>query len=1001
MTPCSRLWAAVRSTRHASSARALPAGFVVALVCLLAAAPLSAQYVPFGKNKVQYTAFKWHVLSGPNVDVYYYPEEEELARVALAYAEESFDSLTALFRHRPFRRVPLIIYSSHQHFEQTNVTRSFLPEGVAGFTEFLKRRIALPFNGSYAEFRHTIRHELVHFFQISKLSRVYEKYPRFRPPFLPLWWTEGLAERWSSEQTPEDEMFVRDLVLNGDLPSLPRLTYLFGFIAYPLGGEIHRYLGERFGYGRVADLYDDLWKYDSFEEAFAGVYGITLEELDRAWRYDLERRYYPLYQDRQPVAVDAKPLVRGDPLNFKPTLYRAPDGGVQLLFMSPRTGYTSIYRVRLGEGGGRVRPVLRGDKSEEFESLHFFSSALDVSSTGKLAFVSKYLERDALQIYDLERGKVVGRYQFPGIVAMSSPSWSPDGRKIVFTGLSVEGPSDLYILDFDTQEHYPITQDRYLEHDPDWSPDGRYIVFSSDRTTTGYAGHENLFLYDTETREIRYLTYGPWRDFDPAWSPDGRWVVFVSDRNGLYDLYLVDREGRGGRLTNYTAGLFDPEWMPDGSGIVFSAYEKRGFNIFFRPLKLKPRETPVQVVARTDGADGAAPSELEPAVEFVEEFGPPPERPGRGWTWSELGEPVVAQADERPYRTKFGLDFAAGQAVFAPGFGSAQGVQFLASDMLGNHLLYFAVVARNFGGLSDVFDSFAGQVMYLNLSRRVNWGAGAFRWKGRFVDAAYSNVYEENTIGGFFLASYPFSKFRRLEVQTTLEYSDRVDVPDLLRFQTLNVFEDTLSVTRKGLIATNQLSYVKDNTLWLSTGPIDGVRWNLTGGFVTDLSAARVENFTLVADYRRYVRTSLYSALALRLFGYYSGGAIPGRIAMGGPYTLRLYPFLGFIGSRAWLTSLEWRFPLLNELALGFPFGTIRFPGVQAAPFLDLAQVWLEDRDPQGIWGSYGIGFRMPILFPIVLRLDVGWRFKSGDLPTALIRDFNGTEVDFFIGFNY
>jgi len=98
------------------------------------AGPSSAQYVPFGKNKVQYTHFKWQVLSGPHVDVYYYPEEEELAKVALTYSEQSYDTLTALFRHRPLRRIPIIIYSSHSHFEQTNVIGVFLPEGVAGFT---------------------------------------------------------------------------------------------------------------------------------------------------------------------------------------------------------------------------------------------------------------------------------------------------------------------------------------------------------------------------------------------------------------------------------------------------------------------------------------------------------------------------------------------------------------------------------------------------------------------------------------------------------------------------------------------------------------------------------------------------------------------------------------------------------------------------------------------------------------------------------------------------
>ena len=112
----------------------------------LSVTPAAAQY--FGRNKVQYDNFDFRSVQTQHCEVYYYPEEEALAQLALSYAEESFDSLVALFRHRPFRRVPLFIYSSHQHFEQTNVTSSFLPEGVAGFTEFLKRRIALPFNGS-------------------------------------------------------------------------------------------------------------------------------------------------------------------------------------------------------------------------------------------------------------------------------------------------------------------------------------------------------------------------------------------------------------------------------------------------------------------------------------------------------------------------------------------------------------------------------------------------------------------------------------------------------------------------------------------------------------------------------------------------------------------------------------------------------------------------------------------------------------------------------------
>ncbi|NIR43201.1 MAG: hypothetical protein GWN99_04625 [Gemmatimonadetes bacterium] len=950
-----------------------------AALLALAAGPLQAQYVPFGKNKVQYTDFEWHILSGPRVDVYYYPEEEELARSALAYAEESFDSLVVLFQHRPFRRVPLFIYSSHQHFEQTNLTPGFLPEGVAGFTEFLKRRIALPFNGSYTDFQHTIRHELVHFFQLSKLTRVFDQYPRFSGPGIPLWWSEGLAERWSSEQDSDDEMFIRDMVLSGRLPSLMSITYDRSFLAYPLGGQIHEYLGERFGYGRVAEFYDDVWKYSSFEDAVAGVYGISLEELDRQWRFELEREYFPLYEHRSPVNVDARALIAEDLPNFKPSVHDGPQGP-EVFFMSPRTGYTTIYRMPLGGGDSSIRPVVEGDKSEEFESLHFFSSRLDVSSGNKLVFVSKYLEKDAIQVYDLERERVVGRYQFDELVALSSPAWSPDGKKVVFSGLSVAGPSNLYILDFETQEHHPITDDRFLESDPDWSPDGRYIVYSSDATSWGADGGTNLFLHEVETGATRYLTYGPWKDSDPRFAPHGERIVFTSDRTGVHDLYIADLDGEGGRLTNYTGDIFDADWLPDGSGMVFSAYEDGTFNLYLK--ELAPRGQPATDLA------------------LVDRFGPPGPGLAMGWGWKELGSETVAEVQSRPYRTKYGLDFAAGQAAFAPGFGSAQGAQFLASDMLGDHLIFFSVVTQNFGDLNDIFDSFAGQIMYLNLSRRVNWGVGAFRFNGRFVDAAFSDIYQEKTFGGFFVASYPFSKFRRLELQTTLEYSDRLDTEEFFLVEPVTDVDD-ISLTRKGLISTNSLSYVKDNTLWLNTGPIAGTRYNFSVGVVTDLTHARAENYTLLADIRRYFRTSLLSAYAVRLFGYYSDGAIPARIAMGGPYTLRLYPFLGFIGSRAWLVSQEWRFPLMHGLALAFPFGTIRFPGVQGALFVDMGGIWQETRKLRGTWGSYGVSFRMPILFPIVLRLDVGKRFTIGNLPTFRLEDFHGTEVDFFIGFNY
>jgi hypothetical protein len=96
----------------------------------------------FGENKIQYRGFDWRVLRGEHVDLYYYPEEEELGRVALAYAEESYGVLQRRFTHHPTHRIPLIIYASHTDFEQTNILPFVPPEGLLGVTEFLKQRVA-------------------------------------------------------------------------------------------------------------------------------------------------------------------------------------------------------------------------------------------------------------------------------------------------------------------------------------------------------------------------------------------------------------------------------------------------------------------------------------------------------------------------------------------------------------------------------------------------------------------------------------------------------------------------------------------------------------------------------------------------------------------------------------------------------------------------------------------------------------------------------------------
>lgn len=937
-------------------------GVLVLSLALALPGALGAQWGYFGQNKIQYRGFQWQVLRGEHVDLYYYPEEQELARVALAYAEESYAELQRRLTHAVTRRIPLIVYASHTDFEQTNVLPFVPPEGLLGVTEFLKRRVALPFNGSYAEFRHTLRHELVHVFQLSLAAETYARYPRTRTPGIPLWWSEGLAEYLSAGEDTRDEMILRDLTISGRLPSLPVLAHQGGGLVYPVGGSALRYLAREFGEWRVGQLYRDLWKYGSFEEAIAGIYGASLGRVSDGWQHWMRRRYYPAVAAGEPLALGAHVLAERA---IKPAAYHLPaDSATGFLYFSPSSGYTSIYARDFD--GGKPRTVVEGERSAQFESFHFFDSRIDVNPAGVAVFSSRFQDRDAVFFWSLERDRVVGRYQFPELVSILSPSWAPDGASVVFSGLTVAGYSDLYRLWMVGGRLERLTSDRYEDLDPTFSPDGRRLVFSSDRTAFGASGSRNLFCLDLATGELEYLTYGDWQDESPRWSSETGRIVFTSDRDGALQIYSIDSTGMGWRETNVLNGAFDPQWV-SGQGLMFGGFADLGFNIYRVPPATDRTVT----------------------IRLAEERLPPE------WTWPELADPQYARVDGTPYERRFTLEFAAGDAVVAPGAGSAQGAVFVFSDLLSDHLFLVALSSFQVSGGDNLLDNFNGAVLYLNQSRRLNWGVGTFRQRGLFYEYDFSSHFEETSHGVFAQVRYPLSRFQRIEGEYRLEHSDRFDVAPL----------DDTEPHRRGWLASNFLSFVQDNSLWLATGPIDGERYHLTGGLVNDVTHGRFDAYVVAADLRKYVRTSSHSALALRVLGYHAGGERPRRINIGGSWGLRGYPNFSYVGgSNAWLVNTEWRFPITDFLSIGFPFGVLRFPGVQGALFADLGRAWIRDNGAErGVLGSVGLGLRMSLGPPLVLRLDSGWRFHQGTIAGyALPRSSRGARfVDFFFGFNY
>jgi len=933
------------------------------LCILLAVSHTNAQFYYFGRNKVQYTDFRWHVLKTEHFDIYFYPEMKDLAERGAFFAEEAYRKLEQKFNHNTASRIPLIFYSSHLHFQQTNVTPGFIPEGVSGFFEFLKGRVVIPSNGSTAQFAHVIRHELVHVFMHSKVNRVLLDHRKSQDRLPPLWFTEGLAEFWSTTWDTQAEMVMRDAVLNNHVVPLSRIERIYGsFLMYKVGQNILEFIANRYGEEKVLLLMENFWKSNSFSQVMKLTIGKDYEEFDTEWMYYLKKRYYPqLAHDDLPSGITKKILDEG--FNSKP-VFHVSDGVRYVYFMGNHVGYSNVYRLALDIEEADPEVIIQGERTDEFEAFHPFHSKIDISRNGILVFVTKSGENDALHLYDISERRIIETLRFRNLVMITSPSWSPDGTRLVFASIDKSGNNDLYIIDMNTRDLLRLTNDFYDDRDPVWSPDGRSVVFSSDRSPYGSAGKYNLFEFDLSTGSILYVTYGDENYSAPVWSPDGRFLTFTSDRGGGQNIWMMETARsedapRGEnlpvmkRLTNFFTAGFDPTW-DDAGGLLFTVFEDFRFQIRSLP----------RVAALFDSSD------VIRTFTFAEASEP----------WQPQSLEAEAGVEEFRYTGKYNLDIAQSQISTDPIFGTSGGAALAMSDVLGNEIYYF-LVYNTAQSQNDLLDSFNIAMSRISLGKRANHSYGIFHFSGYRYDLTDPNLfYYERAFGGYFALSYPLSKFRRVEANVTLSNSDK------------DIF--TGELPRRALLVSNAFSYVWDNSLWGPTGPIDGNRFKATLAFTTDILYSNVGYYTIIADFRKYFRLGLRTSLASRAHIWFNEGKESRRFFMGGSWDLRGWPRWSIRGQKLWLTSHELRFPFIDEMGVRFPFGGILLGSIRGAIYVDAGSAW--DRSYLDTKGSIGAGVRMNVGGFLVLRYDVGKR---------IVRDFTalqkGLYYQFFFGWDF
>lgn len=158
------------------------------------------------------------------------------------------------------------------------------------------------------------------------------------------------------------------------------------------------------------------------------------------------------------------------------------------------------------------------------------------------------------------------------LVSLSStdgqPAWSPDGTRLAFVSHPADGFDRIFIINRDGTglKQLTINDNPQMgstnDASPSWSPDGKQIVFS--RTGVLY------FINADGTGVASTGVSG----IHPAWSPSGTQIAYAS--NGIF---VLGQNGTSTRLTSFN-GDFVPRWSPDNQRLVFERTEGVQYKLY-------------------------------------------------------------------------------------------------------------------------------------------------------------------------------------------------------------------------------------------------------------------------------------------------------------------------------------------------------------------------------------------------------------------------------------
>jgi Tol biopolymer transport system component len=575
-----------------------------------------------------------------------------------------------------------------------------------------------------------------------------------------------------------------------------------------------------------------------------------------------------------------------------------------------------------------------------------------------------------------------------------APAWSGNGRRLAFIS-DRSGTPNLYLFDVADSSLTQLTDVRGGIQSLSWSRQNDRLVFSA-FCRGGYdvfSVREPLSVDEVVTRlkrdspgSVLASPGTPPAPGDTVAVPPPRGALALTPGAAAADTLATEAAGNVSPATDTLAvgtpasdSLATAPLLAEAIGADSLATDS--------PVTENPAADPVadpfaadSLATRSLAADSLpAPAGIMAPAPDSSAAAATPDTLARPLPTFDLSDSLLAQKPRR-YRPGLSMDHAGFGLYGANGFGVVGNVEFTFSDFLGDQMLWFSTDL-----FSRSIDETSLFLVYSYLPRRLDMGFALYRVKNYFAGTVTSfgevlgrtRLFSESTIGAQLQLSYPFDRFKRVQVDLAQMFVDR-------RFFDDQGFTGTIETGSSYRAVTSpSISLIGDNTLFGLYGPVNGSRWSIQGGLAAPWFDQSLTYRTANLDARRYWDLGRGYTFAARGLAGISAGNDPPAFRVGGFGSLRGFPDFGLVGTRVAITNLEFRFPFIQQLDLVGPL-PIGIFNLRGAAFSDFGMVWNEgdplrfstvengDRKLASPLFGFGGGVRTNVLF-MILKLETAW----------------------------